>query len=630
MISAIIGTVGGRASKTVTWNGIAYEPIYEGQQQTVTIDFTNWDNSTVYWTIVEAGTSISLDSRVVGGQASGTLSPGNGDSSQTINFTFAADATTEGAIYYAIRLGSTSGDNDYITQGNYQLVDSSQTPALVLDLDPANYVSGNTWPDTSGAGRNGSIHFATTSSDSGGTFVWDGSTTQAEVPGLTGATYGTITLSTWIKPTVVTGSSQTLIAKELCYKLRINGDSTLTMSTGKGNSSWEVVATATAGLLTAGDWAHVVTTVDANATRIYINGVKVTEAAGNIIGYNNIPFIIGAYTSQGDNSSQSDFFGGLIGEVKVWNYALTETFVINQYNTTAARYGRSLIPLSLDFPGTGNPYLLVSNTQSDWDLGSIYTIEFWSNGGNASSGAIRTVMSQGPGDGIDIGYAYTNWLFRNSQPAFAEPTPGVWTHVACVAEGDGLIRLYYNGEYQTDWSVAGPLNDGSSDLNIGRRAGVDGQGFYGKLAMIRISNTAKYTTTFTPTTTYGLESDTKLLLGYDPLTDKTNNHPVSVQGGLGVSTHFPVLPIITNIPFPGQGSDGDCVWVGSDASNPNTVALFAYGDLTGWIVTYSDGQGYSATVTAMNPLGYPGVTLSVRPEYVTDRTLTFTAPHYLG
>jgi len=519
-----------------TWGGITFDPVNEGQQQTFTVDFANWDSSTVYWELVQAGSGTRLDSRVVGGQAYGTISPGNGNSTQTVNFTFAADATTEGTTYYVIRIGSTSGGNEYINQGNFAVRDSSQTPALVLDLDPANYSSGSptVWPDTSGLNHTGGIYFVTTSSDNGGVFVWNGTSTASEVTGLNISTYGTITLSAWIKPTAVIGSTQAIIAKELCYKLEITTNGSIAWMTAKGYNPWEITAYADVGLVTAGAWSHVLATVDANYTRIYINGVKVTETTGNIIGANTSPFDIGMWQTTG---SPTDYFGGKMGEVKVWNYAITEAAALGEYNTTAARYGQTTIPLSLSFIATATNYLLVSNTQSDWNLGSTSTIEFWSKTINTSS--VRIVASQGPGNGIDVGFHSGHLLYRNTEPTYPEPTPGQWTHVAFVSTGSGITNLYYNGVYQTNF-YGGPLNDGSTDLAIGRRGPTNNfQYFNGKLAMLRISNTAKYISGFNPSNSYGVESDTRLLLGNNPTVDGTGNHPVSVQGAVGVSTDFP-------------------------------------------------------------------------------------------
>jgi hypothetical protein len=539
IISAIIGSVaasgGGSPSKTATWYGIDFEPVNEGQQNHAQVQFTNWDNSTVYWTVVGSGNSY------IGGQLvsyNGTLNPGSGDSIQDIYFTFNADATTDGPLTYYVNIGSSVGNYDLTVGGPFTCRDTSQTPALVLDLDPANYSSGSptVWPDTSGANHTGGIYNYNTSGEAGGTFVWNGTNTQSEVSSLNTSIYGTITLSAWIKPTAVIGSTQAIIAKELCYKLEITTNGSIAWMTAKGYNPWEITAYADPGLVTTSTWAQVVATVDADHTRIYVNGVKVTETTGNIIGANTSPFDIGMWQTTG---SPSDFFGGLMGEVKVWNYALTAGDVTAQYNSTAARYGLSPVPGSLDFPGTGNPYLLVSNTQSDWNLGTTYTIEFWSKGGNASTGAIRTVASQGPANGIDLGFMNGGTLFRNTQnPGISEPTAGVWTHVAFVGNG-GNTYVYHNGELKGTYTTPGALGDGSSDLNIGRRAGVNGQGFYGKLAMIRISNTAKYTSSFTPSYSYGVESDTRLMLGNDPTVDGTGNHPVSVQGAVTTSLDFP-------------------------------------------------------------------------------------------
>jgi len=520
IIAGIIGSLAGSGapSKTVTWGGIYYTPIQEGQEQHVDLNYSNWDSSTIYWTI-KNNLGAELTSQVT--PVSGSFNPGSGSGSHAIYFTFNADATTDGPLTYYVWVGSFAGQQDYLTSDPYIVRDSSQTPALVLDVDPASLSSPllglNGWTDASGQGNNLSISAGTKSADNGGTLVFNGTSTYAGDlmnANLTNSIYSTVSLSAWIKPTVVGGSTQAIIAKELCYKLEITINGSIAWMTGKGYPDWEVTTYVDAGIVTAGAWAQIVATSDANYTRIYVNGVKIAETSGNIIGANTAQFDIGCY------NSSNDFFAGSMGEIKVWNYAITEAAVVSQYNTTSARYGLSPLPLSLSFPGTGNPYLLVSNTQSDWNLGTTYTIEFWSKGGNASSGIIRTVASQGPGNGIDVGYISTHLLFRYSEPQYPEPTPGVWTHVAFVSDGE-YVNLYYNGVYQTNFNPNGGLIDGGSDLYIGKRgSSVNGQGFYGKLAMLHIYNAVKYTENFNPSVSYGSQDGSMLLLSSgDPLTD---------------------------------------------------------------------------------------------------------------
>jgi hypothetical protein len=198
-------------------------------------------------------------------------------------------------------------------------------------------------------------------------------------------------------------------------------------------------------------------------------------------------------------------------------------------------------PFSLNFPNTGNQFVLVSDIGFDWSLGTVYTIEFWSKQTNASTGGIRTVMSQGAASGkIDVGYANGHLLWNGSESLTPEPTPGVWTHVAFVADGGGNITLYYNGVNQTTFNAGPALTDAASEVRIGRRGAENIQYFYGKLAMIRVSSTAKYLADFNPTVTYGVEADTKLMLGSDtPLVDTSASAHTITNTGVTQSMDFP-------------------------------------------------------------------------------------------
>jgi hypothetical protein len=122
-------------------------------------------------------------------------------------------------------------------------------------------------------------------------------------------------------------------------------------------------------------------------------------------------------------------------------------------------------------------------------------------------------MCQDYTDGGGIQILYQNGFQIQGGPTLAaEPTPGVWTHVALVNTVADGMTLYYNGVSQYTggyWSLANNTNP----IRIGARGTADFQRFDGLLALIRISNTAKYSATFTPTTTYGVEGDTKLFLG---------------------------------------------------------------------------------------------------------------------
>jgi hypothetical protein len=103
-------------------------------------------------------------------------------------------------------------------------------------------------------------------------------------------------------------------------------------------------------------------------------------------------------------------------------------------------------PYSLSFNGTSDFYEVLGTT-TDWRLEFHWTIEFWSKASSASGGAPWTIMSQGPsGTQIDIYYENGNLCVANQRGAIcAEPTPGVWTHVALVGNGSDDLYVFYNG-----------------------------------------------------------------------------------------------------------------------------------------------------------------------------------------
>jgi hypothetical protein len=119
----------------------------------------------------------------------------------------------------------------------------------------------------------------------------------------------------------------------------------------------------------------------------------------------------------------------------------------------------------------------------------------------------------------------------------------VWTHVAIVttAAGAGGTKVYYNGV-----SVSGITAGGQSiapftayDLWIGRRGNNNFQYFNGKLTNIRISNTPRYSTTFTPPTTLVTDANTKLALDGNLVDRSASAHTITNTGTTTSSLDFP-------------------------------------------------------------------------------------------
>lgn len=197
----------------------------------------------------------------------------------------------------------------------------------------------------------------------------------------------------------------------------------------------------------------------------------------------------------------------------------------------------------LAFNGSSNR-IQVGGTTTDWNLAYSWTIEFWMKAAVSTvSGALLTIMSQQPNSGtIDIFLQNGNLIINNGVTLCAEPTPGVWTHVAIVvtAAGAGGIKVYYNGVSVSGITAGGyNLPDTSNDLWIGRRGNNDFQYFNGKLTNIRISNTPRYSTTFTPPLTLVTDANTKLALDGNLVDRSASAHTITNTGTSTSSLDFP-------------------------------------------------------------------------------------------
>jgi hypothetical protein len=265
-------------------------------------------------------------------------------------------------------------------------------------------------------------------------------------------------------------------------------------------------------------------------------------------------------------------------------------------------------PFSLEFVENQNDNLLVAGS-SDFNLGTTWTIEFWLNANAASSTAGGGIWGLFNQDGwsatnsIVVALSDNKLVFlsrawnANDDVRYTEPTPGRWTHVA-IATNAGTQKVFYNGSEQTRVSGnegSAEYTNGSSPLRIGRLSPPNGGTLNGKMALIRISNTAKYSAPFTPTVTYGVDADTKLFLSSDaPLVDLSyyELNGVTTVTSAGDTLYFSkaTYPNLNN-----QIQLGNTVVNvdGSGASTSTTTgAVFTpNGDPDNWAVTIFPSQG---------------------------------------
>ena len=560
MMQSVIGsTAGGTPPKTVEQTSIYFTNLVEGQQQTVQFTFTNWDSTPFYWTISGNG-GANLSSQM--DHDHGILYPGTGFSVQTINFTFLADATTEGTLYYYIYGGSIVGGSDYTSNGTYAVRDTSQTPALILDLDPAAISGGgNSWTDSSGAGNNAGIYSYTYSPNNSGTIVLSGSSS-CEVTPLNSYGMSNLTFGIWMKPTAVTGSNQTLIAKELAYKLRITTTGNLQFLAGDGYT-WQSTNTTAGGVnLTSGQWRLITVKVDTSTQiTIYADGQSVGNFAGTFVGSNSNPFDIGMWQTTG---GPQDHFVGSIGEVKVWNYAISDSDINTYYQATRYRYA---MPGSLVFNGSSS-LIDLTNNRANWALGTTWTIEYWSHANFYSTGTFLPILCQETTDySIDIGYTNQHLSFGNNQSSISEPIPGGWTHVAFVSNA-GTVTVYYNGVSQGVVNGSSNITDSGNDLFIGTRGagGGYGQFFNGKLTQIHVNSTASYSTTFVPPVALTTSSDTILLIAPSTAAWSTPGY-ANTSTAITLSADYPNPPTFGGTGTPGSSSNSGILYTLTPSTN---------------------------------------------------------------
>ena len=179
---------------------------------------------------------------------------------------------------------------------------------------------------------------------------------------------------------------------------------------------------------------------------------------------------------------------------------------------------------SIKFDGTGD-YLSVPSS-SDFNFGSSdFTLEAWVKRSAVDSQHVLTGFSNGSGVirafFMDIDNDNTvRFIIREadltSNTANSTGTIDTnWHHIAGVRDGNTL-RIFIDGVADGTADVTGKsAADGTSVLGIGTIAGSASE-LNGYMDEIRISDVARYTTTFTPSTTaFVADSNTKLLIHSD-------------------------------------------------------------------------------------------------------------------
>ena len=211
---------------------------------------------------------------------------------------------------------------------------------LVLYLDAANARSyprtGPTWFDRSGNANNGTFNGGVGYSGSNfGTLTFDGTDDYVACANAANNQITVGTISAWINANNGNAGYNGIIVKQSAWGLFVTDNKLLTYDWGNtagrdtgitvGNSTWNYVAmtfTETIG-------------TPSNNTIVYLNGSPVLTTT---VKHSNhgIELQIG-----GGGISNSQYFGGNISQVSIYNRALTATEIAQNYNALKGRYGLS-------------------------------------------------------------------------------------------------------------------------------------------------------------------------------------------------------------------------------------------------------------------------------------------------
>ena len=540
-ISQILLASGGSATPYYTLTPFfsgGPESVNEGSGLNFLVGGTNIPDGTYYWTIeTNAGDFVT---------ASGTVSVTgtSGANLGVFGVTPTADATTEGSETFtvALREGSTSG-TILASSGSVTINDTSFAIGgqYVFNGTPTSWATTNATATTYGAytypdGTSGSLHTLT-----GSQFLMSGDIGNNTV----------LNINLWFYPTannvVIMGELGQPAENSNWHYSMLDIDDTNHLR----GRLWEFVGGVTStGTVTLNAWNHAYLYYNSVTGYVGMSLNNETAVTTNT-GTRHLPDSGHTYVGIGliddqNLSSNARYQGKFAAPV------IDTTLTGSNYSSTKAKY---IPPLSLVFNQPQGDYLSTP-ASADWNLGTTGTIEFWLNANNASGANIHIpggqwgLINQGGwyygmpnNSSILIGLAGGKLSIAQSNTddvKFAEPTAGVWTHVAVVYDS-GTQKVFYNGVEQTktDGNYLGNgWTNSTSDLYIGRLAPTYQSHFDGKMALVRISNAAKYTAPFTATTTYGVEADTKLFLSLTtPLVD-SKSHTIT-NNGVTTSTDIP-------------------------------------------------------------------------------------------
>ena len=564
------------------------------------------------------------------------------------------------------------GAPNVVTSGLKVYLDAGQTSSYSG--------SGSAWNDISGNNNNVTlINSPTYTSSDGGSIVFNGA-----------SQYGTgtdldvdyITIQAWVKSTGF-GNNGYVVNKNyngatVPYSLSL-GNTQFGTTNGIGfySGTWYASLVNT-NIMNTNTWYNITGTFDGTTLKYYVNGVLNSSStpAVNILPKNDNPFTIGAYLND------SAYFIGNMSSVLMYNRALTDNEIVQNYNAFASRFGYTPLPILnglvmnldagnpasysgtgstwTDLSGYGNNATLVNNPTFSSSYGgnlefpysNVYgqindsvslefgtgdfTISIWeypivvSDAGNQ-----RTILSKNyTGFEIFIYQSILRGYFGgvNQLQGTTTLTANIWYNFVFVRSA-GVITSYINTIQDGQYSYAGDVSNIGTGLYINIRPNTP---YYGNQNM---SNILLYNKALTITEVIQNYNTFAPRFGYTPIDIVTDGLVLNLDAGnpdsysgtgstwYDLSTSGNNATLINN-PTYSSGNGGAIVFNGSNnyatLGNPSSLNILNF-TIGVWIKSSSFANYENPIFKGDNTQGQYGIIINSSGNWGIQPNYAFTS-----
>ena len=218
---------------------------------------------------------------------------------------------------------------------------------LVLNLDSTNQKSypgsGTTWIDLSPSKNNGTLANTPLYSSSNGSIIFSGygGANNYVSFGNLPSTLPQLTVEVWVNLLYSSNQGTLYIIGQTNSAFRLMyGTNTFSWACATTNNPWYSAGTtlSTSALPVIGVWNHVVVVYDGTNNKCYVNGVLSGTSSGSVSGNVSMSSLGGLNIMKTD-AVNVDNGTGQLSTARIYNIALTQEQVLQNFNARRGKYG---------------------------------------------------------------------------------------------------------------------------------------------------------------------------------------------------------------------------------------------------------------------------------------------------